>query len=1442
MTKGTHNSTSDFGGQTLNTAIGSFTTSHTLAFDSSWGITDHFLIDTTGYSFNASSEGNQAFATHTPNTAAIWAREGFTNWGHIGTSTVPLNHLSLAGTNKSFSPQRTLNLATDLVLDGSMDTGNSCLNCQVLFGPENGASNSYMNNIKGRVAVDGTALIIRQNSGVNLAPSQYAINNLGVTNTTIEAKSLEIRRTTDPNYGFLNLTGSIKLYDQLHLWTWIATDLSPRLTISSNLTAGRIINSHADKGKIIFTGASTATITNAMGAKIEQVSITHNSGTTTFNQAINALSVGIDGVGRLIMQQGANLGATGTNNVNFSQDGTAEISNGYNLTGGVLAASNNIGSFIMKGGSVSQSIGNATNKIKLFEAAENGNTTVTGNLYATNTIIKADNSLIVNGANIESNITSNTDNTGTLTLSGAAATTVTGNIGTSGAALKTVTGGTGFNTTYDGNIFAQTINSGANVSNFNGNISGNLNFTADGTANMAGSTLTGTVTTNTANTGVFNLIESSTITDNIGATNRLKLITTGAVTKTNILNGTVASSNITHGSGTSTFNNHVTITGGNISFTGDGIINLSDTTIDSAIDTVTISTGTLNVTGHGTVTGTIGAINALKLITAGNATKIANFSNAVTADTINIDAGTANFNGNVTGTLNFSADGIAEISNGYNLTGGVLAASNNIGSFVMKGGNLSQSIGDATNKIKLFEAAENGNTTVTGNLYATNTIIKADNSLIVNGANIDSDITSNTDNTGTLTLSGAATTVTGNIGASGAALKTVTGGTGFNTTYDGNIFAQTINSGANVSNFNGNISGNLNFTADGTANIAPSKNIAGIVTTTDNNATLNFLGATNINNDIAANGARLKHLELTGDTNLNANIYAYNTNITSTATLNSLGARTIENNVNLSGNLALGSTSSDLLTIDGNLDAANTAAAQIKSCIGATTTTSLGRLKVTGDLTLRKNATIMIDRANPNLLITGNYDLLEVDGNVLDNSANNISLADLKNNYITLNNLGQYMIDAVTKNANIYSITISAAPSNFTSVTTNTYSVSSSAQILDNVYSKLISDTAYRSSVDNSFIEKIEMAAAYTGEALSNFVNKVAINTTDRTIGAIKDISTNIFNVVSTRLENNLGNNNFNIANNFISTAKYNFNSRSFEEDSFFSSAKLSSANQYLQNAGIWVQSINHYVKQTENHGDSGYRERGEVKIFGYDRNVNEHTLLGIAIATSRTNTHFKNLKLGDKLYTRANQMNLYGSHLTDKVKLDLVASYGYAVAETLTQKPFNEIAKGKYRVKNYALSGKASFIAYSRNDYKLMPSLGINYQLLDQPAYSETASSFGRSYDKKTTDIGAVTLGTKLQLSKYQTNSLDLIPSINLAYKRDLTSTQSSSTSYLTNAGELFKETLRSAKTAKDTYTIAASLDIHDRHNLKFNLTTSTDLKNKYRNSSLILKLRYEF
>ncbi len=345
-----------------------------------------------------------------------------------------------------------------------------------------------------------------------------------------------------------------------------------------------------------------------------------------------AETLDVDGVGNFAVAADPNADPA----ISFSEDGTATVADGVAITGtgtdAVVSDAGSKGTLTFSGSSiVTGDVGiDSGNSIKVINAGVNSKTvvfngdvaadavnvtgtgtisfdgTLTGdvtygeagkvNLYddlTGNVDFNGKNGLLVVGDGVT--VDGDIDNggaaeAGTLTFSGDG--TVTGAVGASKAIAAINAGVTGKTVTFENDVEALSISvTGTGTIEFEGDVEGDINFAANGEVELAdGKSITGDITTSTANTGKLIFLGDGTVTGDIGVSKKLALIevegSSAAVTLVSDI---------------------VNVTTVNLVDDGEIEFDNADLIFTGNITTETDNDGTLTISDHARINGNVGA-------------------------------------------------------------------------------------------------------------------------------------------------------------------------------------------------------------------------------------------------------------------------------------------------------------------------------------------------------------------------------------------------------------------------------------------------------------------------------------------------------------------------------------------------------------------------------------------------------------------------------------------------------------------------------------------------------------------------------------------------------------------------------------------------------------------------------------------------------------------
>ena len=669
----------------------------------------------------------------------------------------------------------------------------------------------------------------------------------------------------------VNTTNTVTFNDTVNLSPGTTDEL--KFIVDGNV----ILNSNLT-GNITSAGDNLGTVTILGDGSGKAQSINGDIGSSSSSD-IKVLNIGESGVSTNYSTTTINGNVFANSTVlNNGTTNSSELilASGKNITSTITTADDGKGILTLAGGTqtVNGTVGDSLNKLAEVNAGANGATsTFTGDVFATNLDVEgtgtvnldgnftgtairynADGTVVVaDTKNIDSAITTATNDTGTLTLSGSSS--VTGQVGASGASLKEINAGaTGSTSTFNSDVYVTNLNvTGSGTVILNSDLTGNVVTTGNqgilttigATQIISGDIGSSTSSLNTLNIGSDtdatnystttingNVFATSTVLNNNGTTNSSELILASGKNITSII--TTADANmgiLTLAGGTQTISGTVGELGTSLEKVSSGANGATSTFVND------VYANTVENTGTGTTTFQDNVVATNVNVNAGTST----FQDNLTATTTTISTGTGNFNtvsGTTTSNLEFTDNGTANLNNG--LTGNVTTTTPGEGKLNLVGSNnqtVTGQVGTNANKLAEVNAGVNGSTSTFANdVYATD--ITVGNGIV----NFEDNV--------------VATTTT--IGS---------GTANFNTT--GGTTTDIVFSNTGTANLLTGLTGDINFAGkNATVNISDGMGILGSVQTLANNTGIvNFKGDGTISDSIGSNIYGIKELNIINTNN-----------------------------------------------------------------------------------------------------------------------------------------------------------------------------------------------------------------------------------------------------------------------------------------------------------------------------------------------------------------------------------------------------------------------------------------------------------------------------------------------------------------------------------------------------------------------------------------------
>jgi uncharacterized protein with beta-barrel porin domain len=1196
---------------------------------------------------------------------------------------------------------------------------------------------------------------------------------------------------------------------------------------------------------VIVTGAIDNTSGVVNKGRVEFVGsgqVTGNMGNTNSLQALN-INTGL-GANEVVELNGAIM-KIGTTTV--FDDGATPTTLTLNnaamaFTGNIIASANDLDILnVLNAATITGQIGAVGNEFNLMKVAQNGNTTVNGDIFANTVEFNGNNTLtLADGSDINGNVTTTADNQGILALQGNSK--ITGTIGSAPLRLnainllglnKTLTIG---NDTFVNNI--NIANDGEVIIADNADFTGNINNTSgvdskgkltfQGTGSVAGnigaSNTLNLITVNSlagANEVVTlsgNVVRATNINvnDNVVTPTTLKLdnaamiLSTGIITPTtnnidilDINQAAIVNAQI----GAGPLNNFAlikvaaignTIINGDIfaantQFQADNKLILTDgSDVTGNITTVNPNFGILELRGDHTITGTVDAgtinvtgigktVNFKQSVTPGIGNL--NFAPAATCATTMNFADNANVNGNID---NLTLSGSAGTLNfaGSSIVTGTIGATSPICKINLNG----------AGELVQFQKSV---TVGSGNIN-----FNQDLELQIGLPGTTANVTGNIDNfsglpnKGTLTFLGSST-MNGAIGLSNPLLQVnLDGPAGDTVNFINNINAQ-----------------KLTFTDNGNATLASGIIVTGPITTTvASQGNLHFLGNFNVNNKIG-DVLPLNSINVDGPAgttvSLFQNINATNTNVTNGGTLLGAAPVTIGGNVNLTAGtgstLAVAANGAPLtITGDLNVPAGTTMSFDLNSVNIPT------YIKVNNAAFIDANSTVVLTNT-PQAYAAGNYDIKLVD-------ATNLGAIAVPNNVIGDSLLLTFELEALNAPFNDLLLHIDVLPASLFADRINTIGV---AGALDSMAGKDFGGRLQLLLDQLPFFttqEQLNDALAALAPIVDNSYTQEAFAAQQLGYGAVSD---RLRHVRQRKV---------------IPGIKAPFDTG------------ISSGDDLDENGhGRWFKLYGQYSDQNEMERVAGYNAETWGLAIGSDVSLNDLNLIGVSANLSHTYIGHDVSDSKTSLYSL--QGAIYGEQdFCEWFYLNWVTSVAYNKYTTersflfglLPLSPQDDFVGWQFGAK-----GEFGY-EYIYNGYHIIPNTSLYYSYLALGGYNESgADNASQSVDSQHYSMlkggAGVRAGYTCPYNMGDSRSIIFQPEVRFNLFYDFINDNMATTSQFTGGGPSFVTV--GPTPAPTSFNVGASLSIFsDFSNYIVTMSYDYETKDNYTANAGFLRMRYEW
>ncbi len=869
--------------------------------------------------------------------------------------------------------------------------------------------------------------------------------------------------------------------------------------------------------------------------------------------------------------------------------------------------------------------------------------------------------------------------------------------------------------------------------------------------------------------------------------------------------------------------------------------------------------------------------------------------------------------------IDFDTDHTATVNDAVNVTGTVTntSGSDNIGTLTLSGTTtVSGQVGTDPDSLKVVNGGANGatatfsadvfaatlNVTGTGTIdldgnFTGNLDYLADGTVtIATTKNLTGTVTTAAgDNTGTLTLEGT-TTVSGQVGAGGAALKVVNGGAnGTTATFSADVFAATLNvTGTGTVDLDGNFTGTLDFDADGTATVATGMNLTGTVTTAagDNTGTLTLEGTTTVSGQVGTDPDSLKVVN--GGANgatatFSADVFAQTLNVTGTGTVDLDGnftgtldfdadgtatiaaGKTVDTVTNSSGAAAGTLTFEGTTTTGGTIGSILTAVQQLKDVNFNGGTASVGHDIGATTIDIANGATVNYSASKAydgDLTNAGTLDLstFTLTGSGNGAGSGKFTLSDNGTLKTTISSLSVAGNISTAGNVNIsgtgttLDITVNTADyiasgTTYTIVTggggTDT-GVNAPATITDNssILSFSVTTTGNKLVITTKrlviYISTVGSGVGAGAAAeLESISDSGATGDMATVLGALDGLSgsTQATAITTTTPEVSGG----------VTVASFTAQGQTLgtmsarlgdlrdglDDDAMTGFATGNKA----KGVGIWLRGFGNRSEQRKRKGVDGYRaDTFGVAVGGDKRLLDDRLTLGLAYAYAGSNVNSTGARDGNGTDVASHQGTAYGGYHTGRWYVEGMANVGYNDYDSVRKVSVGSIqrtAEGDYQGWQYgAKAGGGYNINAGKAVFTLTASL--QYFRLDLDGYTETgADSLNLTVDDQSFDRLRSSLGARAAYN-VETGVGTFVPEVHAAWLYDIVADKQEVTSTYTGGGGAFNT--EGADPARHGANVGAGVALRTTSNVTLSANYDAELKDRYASHSGMLTFSYGF
>ncbi len=276
---------------------------------------------------------------------------------------------------------------------------------------------------------------------------------------------------------------------------------------------------------------------------------------------------------------------------------------------------------------------------------------------------------------------------------------------------------------------------------------------------------------------------------------------------------------------------------------------------------------------------------------------------------------------------------------------------------------------------------------------------------------------------------------------------------------------------------------------------------------------------------------------------------------------------------------------------------------------------------------------------------------------------------------------------------------------------------------------------------------------------------------------------------------------------------------------------------------GVWGQVTAGSADQKLRKAVAGFKARNFGAVVGVDTMLNDSSSFGIMVGDSTSSMKFKDAKAGDKLKANTWLFGAYGGYdFSNNFFMQANAAVATTSARAKNLRVTNAANKvtatGKYDVMSYALEVRGGY-KYQFENSSVIPTVGLRYNYFGDTSYTETGAGAQnlKINGNSTSGISALA-GVKLGTS-VDVNGTMLMPEVHMNV--DYALNKSAPKSSYTLDGSSVKFNYKGAKPAKFGYNFGTSI-MTQTDNIEYGVGYDANIADKYLGHQGSLKVRMSF